>query len=193
MIVLRGTSRNEGLSRGGLSRKIVVGLEVALAYVLLIGSGLMVRSFLELQRIDPGFDPHRLLTFQVAGNRGADPPEKRAVFIRQVQERLRAIPGVESVTASDPFPLAGGFSPIRWGTEEALSDPGKFQATDNEIVLPGYFETMRMRLLAGRFFTDADNLPGRNVVVIDDALANKAFPRSAEESKWFGLPGGPSE
>jgi putative ABC transport system permease protein len=79
------------------------------------------------------------------------------------------------VTASDPFPLAGGFFPIRWGTEEALADAGKFQATDNEIVLPGYFEAMHMRLLAGRFFTDSDNLPGRNVVVIDDALANKAF------------------
>lgn len=79
------------------------------------------------------------------------------------------------MTASDPFPLAGGFFPIRWGTEEALADAGKFQATDNEIVLPGYFEAMHMRLLAGRFFTDSDNLPGRNVVVIDDALANKAF------------------
>ena len=55
-------------------------------------------------------------------------------------------------------------------------DAGKFQATDDEICVPGYFETMRMRLLvAGRFFTDADNLPGRNVVVIDDILANKAF------------------
>jgi predicted permease len=173
--LLRGNSRNAGLLGGSTLRNAVVMVEVALSFVLLAGAGLMFRSFLELQRIDPGFDPHRLLTFQVAGNRGADAPEKRAVFIRQVQERLRAIPGVESVTASDPFPLAGGFSPIRWGTEEALSDPGKFQATDNEIVLPGYFETMRMRLLAGRFFTDADNLPGRNVVVIDDALANKAF------------------
>jgi predicted permease len=173
--LLRGNSRNAGLLGGSTLRNAVVMVEVALSFVLLAGAGLMFRSFLELQRIDPGFDPHRLLTFQVAGNRGGDAPEKRAVFIRQVQERLRAIPGVESVTASDPFPLAGGFSPIRWGTEEALSDPGKFQATDNEIVLPGYFETMRMRLLAGRFFTNADNLPGRNVVVIDDALANKAF------------------
>src|SRR5882762_2351575 len=69
MVVLRGTSRSEGLATGGLSRKIVVGLEVALSYVLLIGSGLMVRSFLELQRIDPGFNPHGLLTFQVQSDR----------------------------------------------------------------------------------------------------------------------------
>ncbi|MGD1079308.1 MAG: ABC transporter permease [Candidatus Sulfotelmatobacter sp.] len=174
--LLRGSSRNAGLLGGSSVRNAVVMVEVALSFVLLAGAGLMFRSFLELQRVDPGFDPQRLLMFQVAGDRGGgDSPEKRAVFIRQVQDRLRAIPGVESVTASNPFPLAGGFYPIRWGTEEALSDAGKFQATDDEIVLPGYFETMRMRLLAGRFFTDADNLPGRNVVVIDDILANKAF------------------
>jgi putative ABC transport system permease protein len=174
--LLRGSGRNAGLLGGSSLRNAVVMVEVSLSFVLLAGAGLMFRSFLELQRVDPGFDPHHLLTFQVGGNRGGgDAPEKRAVFVRQLHDRLQAIPGVESVTASSPFPLAGGFSPIRWGTEEALSDPGKFQATDNEAVLPGYFETMRIRLLAGRFFTDADNLPGRNVVIIDDVLANKAF------------------
>jgi|HubBroStandDraft_1064217.scaffolds.fasta_scaffold00165_23 predicted permease len=174
--LLRGSSRNAGLLGGSTLRNAVVTIEVALSFVLLVGSGLMFRSFLELQRIDPGFDPHGLLMFQVAGNPTfRDPPEKRAAFIRQIQDRLRSIPGVESVAASDPFPLDGGFSPIRWGTEEALSDAGKFQATDTEIVLPGYFETMRMRVLAGRTFTDADNQPGRNLVVIDDVLAGKAF------------------
>jgi predicted permease len=174
--LLRGSSRNAGLLGGSALRNAVVTIEVGLSFVLLVGSGLMFRSFLELQRIDPGFDPHGLLMFQVAGNPTfRDPPEKRAAFIRQIQDRLKNIPGVESVAASDPFPLDGGFSPIRWGTEEALSDAGKFQATDTEIVLPGYFETMRMRLLAGRTFTDADNQPGRNLVVIDDVLAGKAF------------------
>jgi predicted permease len=174
--LLRGSSRNAGLLGGSALRNAVVTIEVALSFVLLVGSGLMFRSFLELQRIDPGFDPHGLLMFQVAGNPTfRDPPEKRAAFIRQIQDRLKSIPGVESVAASDPFPLDGGFSPIRWGTEEALADAGKFQATDTEIVLPGYFETMRMRMLAGRTFTDADNQPGRNLVVIDDVLAGKAF------------------
>ena len=55
------------------------------------------------------------------------------------------------MTAAFPFPLAGGFTPIRWGTEEALSDAGKFQATDFQIVLPGYFEAMHVPLLAGRY------------------------------------------
>src|SRR5260370_1921362 len=69
MIVLRGISRNEGLASGGLSRKIVVGVEVSLAYVLLIGSALMVRSFLEFHLIYPGFDPNHLLTFLVHPHR----------------------------------------------------------------------------------------------------------------------------
>jgi putative ABC transport system permease protein len=176
MIVLRGTSRSEGLSRGGLSRKIVVGLEVALAYVLLIGSGLMVRSFLELQRIDPGFNPHGLLTFQVRSDRFLQKPEERAVATRQLEERLRAIPGVQSVTAANPFPLTGGFNPIRWGIEEALTDASKFKAVDPLIVLPGYFETMYTPLLEGRTFTEEDNQPGHTQVVVDKILADRAYP-----------------
>jgi putative ABC transport system permease protein len=174
--LLRGSSRNAGLLGGNTLRSSVVMVEVALSFVLLVGSGLMLRSFFELQRTDPGFDPHRLLTFQVVSvDGGGNTAEARAAFVRRIQERLRAIPGVESVTASTPFPLDGGFSPIRWGTGEALADASKFQAADNEIVLPGYFETMHVPLLAGRTFTDQDNLPHRDFVIIDDILAKKAF------------------
>src|SRR5580704_932667 len=183
MLVLRGTSRSEGLASGGLSRKIVVGLEVALAYVLLIGSGLMVRSFLELQRIDPGFRAHDLLTFQVQSDRFLQKPEERAVATRQLEDRLRAIPGVQSVTAATPFPLTGGFSPIRWGTEEALSDASKYKAVDPLIVLPGYFETMGTSLLEGRAFTDEDNQPGRTYAVVDKILADRAYPGQSAVGK----------
>lgn len=183
MIVLRGTSRSEGLATGGLSRKIVVGLEVALAYVLLIGSGLMLRSFVELQRIDPGFDPHGLLTFQVESDRFLQKPEERAVATRQLEERLRAIPGIQSVTSSNPFPLTGGYSPIRWGTEEALADNSKYKAVDPLIVLPGYFETMHTALLEGRTFTEDDNLPGRTYAVVDKMLADRAYPGQSSVGK----------
>jgi predicted permease len=183
MIVLRGASRSEGLANGGLSRKIVVGLEVALAYVLLIGSGLMIRSFLELQRIDPGFDPRGLLTFQVQSDRFFPKPEERAVAIRQLEDRLRSIPGVQGLTAANPFPLTGGFSPIRWGTEEALADASKFKAVDPIIVLPGYFETMRTSLLEGRTFTEDDNKPGRTYAVVDKILADRAYPNQSAIGK----------
>ena len=174
--LLRGSGRNAGLTGGNALRSTVVMAEVALSFVLLVGSGLMFRSFFALQHIDPGFDPHRLLIFQVAGTpQNADTPEKRAVFMRTVKDRLRSIPGVEGVTAASPFPMAVAFFPVRWGTEEALADASKFQATDAEAVLPGYFETMHVTLLEGRTFTEDDNLPGRNFVVVDDMLAKKAF------------------
>lgn len=174
--LLRGSGRNAGLLGGNALRSAVVMMEVALSFVLLVGSGLMLRSFFELQHTNPGFDANRLLTFELDGNDGGrQKPEERAVAVRKIQDRLRAIPGVESVTAAAPIPLAGGFSPIRWGLGEALADPSKFQAADVQIVLPGYFETMRVALLAGRTFTDQDNLPKRDFVIIDDMLARKAF------------------
>jgi putative ABC transport system permease protein len=183
MNVLGGGSRNTGLGSGSIMRNTVVTVEVALSFVLLVGSGLMFRSLLELQRIDPGFDSRNLLTFVLTGNNNATTPAANAAFIRQVEDRLRAIPGVQSVTGSSPFPLAGGYGPIRWGLGEALSDPSKYRAMDFQIVLPGYFETMRTPLLAGRTFTDADNAPDRRLIIIDDFLANKAFPGESAVGK----------
>ena len=176
--VLRGSSRTAGLVTGGILRNVVVIAEVALCFVLLVGSGLMFRSFVALERVDPGFDPNHLLTFQLLGPR-IPTPEQRAAFMREVQRHLRALPGVENVTAASPFPLTGGFFPIRWGLAPALVDASKFQAVDNQIVLPGYFETIRTRLLAGRTFVEADNAPDRNLVVIDEVLAAKAFPHES--------------
>jgi putative ABC transport system permease protein len=182
MHVLRASGRTAGLGGGGWLRNGVVVAEVALAFVLLIGSGLMFRSFLALQRIDPGFDAHGLLTFQLLGGGGQN-PQQRAAFVRQIHDRLAALPGVQSVTASFPFPLTGGFSPIRWGLETALADPSKFQAVDFQIVLPGYFDTLGTPLLAGRAFTDADNAPERKLAIIDQVLAEKAFSREPAVGK----------
>jgi putative ABC transport system permease protein len=182
-IVLRGSSRTTGLGNAGMLRNVVVVAEVALSFVLLIGSGLMVRSFLELQRIDPGFDSGHLLTFlTLGGRRGAQPPQ-RAAWVRDLANKLHALPGVRSVTAATPFPLAGPFFPIRWGLAPALTDPSKFQAVDNLFVLPGYFETMHTPLIAGRGFTDADNAGDRDVVVVDQLLAAKAFPNESAIGK----------
>src|SRR5262249_50400475 len=175
MNILRGSGRTGGLGGGRLLRNIVVIIEVALSFVLLIGSGLMFRSFIALQRIDPGYDPHGLLTFLQLGPRGSQPQE-RAAFMRELQGRLRALPGVENAAASTPFPLSGYSNSMRWGTEQALSDPSKFQTADYQIVLPTYFEAMRMRLLDGRTFTETDNAPEQKVVIIDQFLAAKAFP-----------------
>jgi len=182
MNILRGSGRTGGLGSGRRLRNIVVITEVALSFVLFIGSGLMFRSFIALQRIDPGYDPHGLLTFLMLGPRGSQPQE-RAAFMRELHGRLLALPGVESAAASTPFPLSGYSNAMRWGTEQALSDPSRFQTADYQIVLLGYFETMRMRLLAGRTFTETDNAPEQNVVIIDQFLAAKAFPNESAVGK----------
>jgi predicted permease len=183
MQILRAGGRTAGLG-GGLLRSGVVVVEVALSFVLLVGSGLMIRSFMALQRIDLGFDPHGLLTFYLAGNRGGSQPLQRAALIRRIAESLRALPGIESVTATTNLPLTGGFGSIRWGTAQAFFDPSKFQAADYQVVLPGYFETMRTPLLAGRTFTDADNAQDRSFVVVDQLLAAKAsYPMESAVGK----------
>ncbi len=182
MQVLRGSGRSEGLAGGGLLRNSVVVLEVSLSFMLLIGSGLMVRSFIALEHIDPGYDSRGLLTFQLLGPQG-NTPEQRAAHIREIERRLSTIPGVQSVTAASPFPLTGGVSPIRWGMQEALADPAKFQAADSIFVLPGYFEAMHTPLLEGRLFTEADNAPDRKGIIIDQFLAAKAFPHQSAAGK----------
>jgi putative ABC transport system permease protein len=182
MNILRGSGRTGGLGSGRRLRNIVVITEVALSFVLLIGSGLMFRSFIALQRIDPGYDPDGLLTFLQLGPRGSQPQE-RATFMRDFHGRLRALTGVENAAASTPLPLSGYSNSMRWGTEQALSDSSKYQTADYQIVLPGYFETMRLRLLDGRTFTDTDNAPERKVVIIDEFLATKAFPNESAVGK----------
>ena len=181
MDTLRASGRTSALGAAGLRNGVVV-VEVALAFVLLIGSGLMFRTFLNVQRVNLGFEPRGLLTFQLLGNVGTSPQE-RDNFKRQLREQLDAIPGVNSVTASFPLPLATAFSPVRWGKEEALQDPTKFQAADLQIVLPGYFEAMGTRLLEGRTFTQEDSTPDRNILIIDQALAAKAFPNESAVGK----------
>jgi putative ABC transport system permease protein len=181
METLRAAGRSGALGAAGLRNAVVI-VEVALAFVLLIGSGLMVRTFINIQRVNLGFDPRGLLTFQLLGNIG-NTPQERETFKRQLREQLAGVPGVNTVTASNPLPLAGGFSPVRWGGAEAQNDPSKFQAADLQIVLPGYFEAMGTTVLAGRTFTEDDSKPDRNLLIVDQALAAKAFPNESAVGK----------
>jgi putative ABC transport system permease protein len=120
--------------------------------------------------------------FWVAGRAGTTPDARRA-FVSQLRGKLEALPGVVAVTAATPLPLDGGIATARWGTEDALSDPSKFQQADVHIVLPGYFRTMRTRVIAGRTFTEEDNRPEFLGVVIDSDFAAKAFPNESAVGK----------
>jgi len=205
MDVLRAAGgRVGGLSGGRRLRTGVVVVEVALSFVLLIGAGLMLRTVLALARVDPGFDPEHVLTFVVQSR--ARQPEQRAVFMTGVQQRLKAIPGVVGASAVTPMPLDGQLVNGRWGTESAVADPAKFRQANFHVVLPGYFETLRTRLVAGRTFTaDDNNIDQKNdtpkQIVIDDQLAALAFGRgdavgkrlliriNSPEAEWYEVIG----
>jgi putative ABC transport system permease protein len=179
MEVLRSVGGRSGGLRGGRKlRSGVVVTEVALSFVLLVGAGLMLRSVVALAQVNPGYDPNHVLTFVLQSR--APQAAERALFNQQVRERLLAIPGVSGATAATPLPLDGTLINGRWGTEIAATDPSTFRQANFHGVLPGYFETLHTRLIAGRFFTDADNnidqatdMPRQ--IIIDENLAALAF------------------
>ena len=174
MDVLRLSGGSSGLRAGRVLRNSVVVAEVALSFVLLIGSGLMVRSFIALQQVDAGFDPSNVLTFVLQAPQRQD--AERAAFVRQATDRLRAIPGVVNVTAAAPMPLDGATANIPWATEAGASDPSAFKQANFFNVRPGFFETMKTRVVDGRTFTEEDNVATTKAVVVDDMLAARAFP-----------------
>jgi putative ABC transport system permease protein len=191
--MLRATGgRNASLSGAGKwLRAGVVTAEVALAFVLLVGSGLMIRSFVALQRADPGFDPSGVLTFTLA-NVNEPTPEGRNAVTRVVHEKLSAIPGVTAVSVANPLPLDGQASNVRWGLEAALADPALYQQADFRGIQPGYFAAMRTALIDGRVFDEGDNVSGVNRAVIDQVFAAKAFPgQRAVGQRFLARVGGP--
>jgi predicted permease len=173
--VLRSSGRTSELGGGRVLRNSVVIVEVALAFVLLVGSGLMLRSFAAMTRANPGFQPAGLLTFN-ARNPQAGSPEAQQTFMSTMRQRLAALPGVTGVTATLAVPFSGANALCRWGPESAINDPEVFQQAYFYVVIPGYFRVMQTKVLAGRTFTEDDNTPTSPSVVIDRVLAAKAFP-----------------
>jgi putative ABC transport system permease protein len=155
----------------------VVG-EIALAVVLLVGAGLMIRSFGALRNVNPGFDARNVLTARVTvPTRRYDTDAKRITFFANLTARLSAIPGVESAGAVSYLPLAGpgagtGFTIV--GRPAPL--PGQGPVTDVSVCDNGYFQSLKIPLLRGRIFAEREMREKSNVVVINETLANRYFP-----------------
>jgi predicted permease len=174
-------SRAQGSSRGRrherVRRLLVVG-EVAVSLVLLVGGGLMMRSFLRLTSIDPGFDPRGVTTATVslAGPRYAT-DEQRAAFFQRLTTQLGSLPGVRSASAVNHLPLGGDVWTYGFTVE------GRPAPTDAErptavyrVVRPDYFRTMGAALLKGRDFTERDDGASPGVVIVNEALARRQWP-----------------
>jgi putative ABC transport system permease protein len=172
--------RTGTLGTTGAQRRLRTGLvigEIALSFVLLVGTGLMVRSFVELGRTDPGFEPDGLLTFQLnlPLNRYQE-AEDRNAFYKEFQERLAGLPGVVSVSGVTPLPLSGQPFNGRYSADATVDETSSFRQAQYRLVLPGYFETMGLDLVAGRTLTRDDDENARPYVVVDETLAQKAWP-----------------
>jgi putative ABC transport system permease protein len=176
-----------------LRNGLVVG-QVALSVVLLTGAGLLVRSFVALKEIDPGFRAGGTLSLRLAIPRQKYPSdEKVAAFCRQVLEQVRALPGVEAVGMGNRLPLGevSGLSTI--GVKQSDTTAQLLAATDETTVSPDYFRAMGIRLLEGRTFAESDGYDSLPVVVVDEAVARKAWPgesalgkhvRSGPQQPW---------
>jgi putative ABC transport system permease protein len=162
----RGSTANRGRTRSAL-----VIAEVGLSLVLLVGAGLLVKSFARLMDVSPGFDPDHLLTFNLALPSSTDPAHQLA-FYQQVLQRLQALPGVQVAGAVSRLPLAGGNS------SRSFHSPGieKDYSADVRVSTPDYFRAMAIPLLRGRSFTESDLGGSLNVAVVNEALARTVFP-----------------
>lgn len=172
--VLKEGGRGTTGGRNRLRESLVIA-ELALALVLLIGAGLLMNSFVKLQRVDPGFDTQNVLTMTVSlnGARQYVGPTREA-FYQQLLGQIKALPGVETASAINHIPLAGDV----WGNSfivegRPLPPPGHEFVTYHRVSRPGYFQAMGIQLRGGRDFTDQDTSDAPGVVIINEACARR--------------------
>ena len=172
-----GDKGGSGGTRSRRLRSVFVIAEVALALVLLASAGLMLKSFLRLQTVNPGFETERLLTMRVVLPGRKYPEEyQRTAFFRQAVERISHLPGVRSASAVSFLPFAGLGSATRFMIEgRPAPKPGDSPTTDVRVIDANYFRTMSIPLLRGRGFTEQEATEKRGVIVINETLARKYF------------------
>lgn len=153
-------------------RSALVVAEVALAVILVVGAGLMIRSLSALGRIDLGFEPDRMLTMRLSIPAAKyDSPEKVVDFYRNLMTRVRAVPGVQEAGAVRVLPLATSIGDFGLDVEGYQEGPGRNAKGDWQIVTDGAFEAMGARLLRGRWFDAGDTTSARPVAVVNETLA----------------------
>ena len=169
-----GQRSSAGLSPR-LRQALTVG-EVALALVLLIGAGLMVKSFRSLLQVAPGFNPERVLTFELAPTVAKyQTKEQRAALYQSVIERIRAVPGVVSVGAISHLPIAHGGGMALPINVEGRARSGDVVLGLYQSVTADYFRVMEIPQIAGRYFTEQDRAGTANVMLINQTLAHQVF------------------
>jgi predicted permease len=182
-------------ARGGAQSVFVVG-EMAMALILLIGAGLMIRTLVHLWGSDPGFNPKNVLTLELSGPasyKGGSPDAIRSAY-RQIQDKLASTPGVKAASLSwGAHPMQGDDEDFFWIVGRPKPDhPGDFPMLIEYDVEPDYLKVMQVPLKRGRFFTAADNEHTAAVAVIDESMADKYFPGQDPIGQYIDLNTNPS-
>src|SRR5580704_12390816 len=172
-----GRAVSSSLRRNRMRAALVAG-EMAVALMLLIGAGLLIRSFVRLQHVAPGFEPDRILSMRI----GLSNPRYKDLKIAssgldEILRRIAQVPGVVS-TGSIQFPPLGGLLPATgfWVAGRPVPNPSEAPVTGVSIVTPGYFPTMEIPLLAGRLFSERDREGTPQVTIVSQSLARQQFP-----------------
>jgi putative ABC transport system permease protein len=176
--VLHDSSRGStgGRARQRLRATLTVA-EVALSVALLIGAGLLLRSFLTLQRVDPGFEVNAVMTGRVmlADREAFDTSAKRADFWRRMNTAIAALPGITAVSTGSSVPLGGGSASTEITVPGAEVTPGVQPSAEWRVAMPGYFKAMGIPL-RGREFTEADGIGAPAMLIVSEALARTYWP-----------------
>lgn len=183
-----GSKASEG-KRRRRARSVLIVTELALAQVLLVGAGLLILSYLRVSRIDPGFSPDHVLTAKIAPAATKYPdPKSRVQFYSRVLERLRALPGVNSIGLVMNLPLSGS-SMNRGFKVEGRPDPKPDEnvSMDYQVVSPDYFSTLDVPIIRGRGFREQDNDSAPRVIVINQAMAQRYWPNEDPVGKRVAI------
>ncbi len=186
-----GRSESAGSARASF-RSFLVASQFAVAVVLLVGAGLMMRTMAAMQEVDPGLNPRGVVTAEVSV-RGApsETPGARLQFFRQLVANVRALPGVSDASAINHLPLGGDI----WGLGITIEPDGGSAPIERasavyRVALPGYLNTMGIRLLQGRDFDDGDHLQAPAVAIINEQFAKQYFGDGAALGRRFAVNGG---
>ena len=197
---LSALSVNEALKEGGRGshgathgsfRKALAISEIALALMMLAGAGLMLRTFVKLHAVNPGFNSKNILTMNIGLPSLTYPfgSLKPVVFYRELIGRVSALPGVQSVAAVSILPLGGDFDTVGTGVEGAAYGPDEQPYPERYVVTPDYFKVMQINLVRGRILSEADNESSPLVMLVSETAAQRWWPNQDAVGKRLRLPG----
>ncbi len=175
--------------RRGLANRAIVGFQVALSTLLVVVAGFFLRTVINLNRVDPGFDPRNIVLFELRPPQTEYPGAKEAALFRQIVERLSAVPGVESVSPTSVAPLSRSYESDDFVPVGVKAAPGTEQDADNTTVGDRYFATFRIPMVAGRDFAPTDTETSPRVAIVNRALVKQFFPNVDPVGKSFTTSG----